>query len=165
MISGLLIILITILCTEFYFPSLRNTYLTQANNPLVPPVGVFMIAGCGADLFVNVCLTILGYFPGRKSCRPFNLFDRCAYGRSLLYAQTSTPSTSNGSTMTAARRPTTGRSPQNPRPAFTPRTYSAEERRMGLSKDVLCEGRGDGCEGRAVRGLPPGNGGKLGKEG
>lgn len=23
-----------------------------------------MIAGCGADLFVNICLTILGYFPG-----------------------------------------------------------------------------------------------------
>lgn len=30
----------------------------------VPPVGVFMIAGCGADLLINVCLTILGYFPG-----------------------------------------------------------------------------------------------------
>ncbi|KAI4124387.1 MAG: hypothetical protein LQ338_004819 [Usnochroma carphineum] len=29
-----------------------------------PPVGVWMIAGCGADLFVNICLTILGYFPG-----------------------------------------------------------------------------------------------------
>ncbi|KAL8656334.1 MAG: hypothetical protein Q9210_000324 [Variospora velana] len=24
-----------------------------------PPVGVWMIAGCGADLFVNICLTIL----------------------------------------------------------------------------------------------------------
>ncbi|KAI4097432.1 MAG: hypothetical protein LQ339_006750 [Xanthoria mediterranea] len=30
----------------------------------LPPVGVWMIAGCGADLFVNICLTILGYFPG-----------------------------------------------------------------------------------------------------
>ncbi|MCJ1460140.1 hypothetical protein MMC28_010519 [Mycoblastus sanguinarius] len=30
----------------------------------LPPVGVFMIAGCGADLFFNICLTILGYFPG-----------------------------------------------------------------------------------------------------
>lgn len=29
-----------------------------------PPVGVWMIAGCGADLFVNICLTLLGYFPG-----------------------------------------------------------------------------------------------------
>ena len=26
-----------------------------------------MIAGCGADLFINICLTLLGYFPGRKS--------------------------------------------------------------------------------------------------
>lgn len=42
-ISALLIIIITI---------------------LVPPVGVFLIAGCGADLLINICLTLLGYFPG-----------------------------------------------------------------------------------------------------
>lgn len=30
----------------------------------VPPIGVAMIAGCGADLLINICLTILGYFPG-----------------------------------------------------------------------------------------------------
>lgn len=27
---------------------------------LVPPVGVFMIGGCCPDLFVNICLTLLG---------------------------------------------------------------------------------------------------------
>jgi len=31
---------------------------------LVPPVGVFIVAGCGADLLVNICLTLLGYIPG-----------------------------------------------------------------------------------------------------
>ncbi|KIV92623.1 hypothetical protein PV10_03897 [Exophiala mesophila] len=31
---------------------------------LLPPVGVFLVAGCGADLFVNICLTVLGYLPG-----------------------------------------------------------------------------------------------------
>jgi len=30
----------------------------------IPPLGVFMIAGCGADLCVNICLTLLGYIPG-----------------------------------------------------------------------------------------------------
>ncbi|KXL50620.1 hypothetical protein M433DRAFT_419129 [Acidomyces richmondensis BFW] len=30
----------------------------------LPPLGVFLIAGCGADLLINICLTILGYFPG-----------------------------------------------------------------------------------------------------
>ncbi|KAF2651267.1 hypothetical protein K491DRAFT_550072, partial [Lophiostoma macrostomum CBS 122681] len=30
----------------------------------VPPVGVFLISGCGADLLINILLTILGYFPG-----------------------------------------------------------------------------------------------------
>ncbi|MCJ1315977.1 hypothetical protein MMC15_001297 [Xylographa vitiligo] len=30
----------------------------------LPPVGVFMIAGCGADLLINIILTCLGYFPG-----------------------------------------------------------------------------------------------------
>ena len=31
---------------------------------LLPPLGVYAIAGCGMDLLVNICLTILGYFPG-----------------------------------------------------------------------------------------------------
>ncbi|KAK7966332.1 stress response RCI peptide [Apiospora aurea] len=48
-VSGVLIILITI--------------LSNMEDP-VPPVGVFMVAGCGADLFVNICLTILGVIPG-----------------------------------------------------------------------------------------------------
>ncbi|MCJ1329581.1 hypothetical protein MMC10_006261 [Thelotrema lepadinum] len=43
MISGILLIIITV---------------------LFPPAGVACIAGCGADLLVNICLTILGYFPG-----------------------------------------------------------------------------------------------------
>ncbi len=30
----------------------------------LPPVGVFLVAGCGADLFINICLTLLGYLPG-----------------------------------------------------------------------------------------------------
>ncbi|KAK7954211.1 hypothetical protein PG984_004010 [Apiospora sp. TS-2023a] len=42
-VSGVLLILITI---------------------LFPPAGVFMVSGCGADLFVNICLTILGVIPG-----------------------------------------------------------------------------------------------------
>ncbi|EPE33771.1 hypothetical protein GLAREA_06784 [Glarea lozoyensis ATCC 20868] len=42
-VSGLLLILITI---------------------FIPPLGVYMVAGCGADFWINVCLTILGYFPG-----------------------------------------------------------------------------------------------------
>ncbi|KLJ11945.1 plasma membrane proteolipid 3, partial [Blastomyces silverae] len=31
---------------------------------LLPPVGVFLERGCGADLLINICLTILGYIPG-----------------------------------------------------------------------------------------------------
>ncbi|KAF2703005.1 UPF0057-domain-containing protein, partial [Pleomassaria siparia CBS 279.74] len=30
----------------------------------VPPIGVFLVAGCGADLLINILLTVLGYFPG-----------------------------------------------------------------------------------------------------
>ncbi|KAK3684752.1 plasma membrane proteolipid 3 [Podospora appendiculata] len=30
----------------------------------LPPLGVYAIAGCGADLFINICFTLLGYFPG-----------------------------------------------------------------------------------------------------
>lgn len=27
----------------------------------MPPLGVFLVSGCGADLLINICLTILGY--------------------------------------------------------------------------------------------------------
>ncbi|KAK3717456.1 hypothetical protein LTR37_005846 [Vermiconidia calcicola] len=30
----------------------------------IPPIGVYLVAGCGADLLINICLTMLGYFPG-----------------------------------------------------------------------------------------------------
>ena len=30
----------------------------------MPPVGVYVVAGCGPDLLINIALTILGYFPG-----------------------------------------------------------------------------------------------------
>jgi uncharacterized membrane protein YqaE (UPF0057 family) len=30
----------------------------------VPPIGVFLVAGCGVDLLINILLTLLGYFPG-----------------------------------------------------------------------------------------------------
>ncbi|POS69199.1 hypothetical protein DHEL01_v212406 [Diaporthe helianthi] len=29
-----------------------------------PPVGVLIVAGCGADVLINICLTLLGYIPG-----------------------------------------------------------------------------------------------------
>ncbi|KAI8148729.1 hypothetical protein BJV82DRAFT_589395 [Fennellomyces sp. T-0311] len=31
---------------------------------LLPPLGVFFMKGCGADFWINLCLTILGYIPG-----------------------------------------------------------------------------------------------------
>ncbi|CZR56805.1 probable RIC1 protein [Phialocephala subalpina] len=31
---------------------------------LLPPVGTYIVAGCGADLLINICLTLLGYIPG-----------------------------------------------------------------------------------------------------
>ncbi|KAF2140339.1 uncharacterized protein K452DRAFT_289083 [Aplosporella prunicola CBS 121167] len=29
-----------------------------------PPVGVLIVAGCGTDFCINLCLTILGFLPG-----------------------------------------------------------------------------------------------------
>jgi uncharacterized membrane protein YqaE (UPF0057 family) len=31
---------------------------------LLPPLGVFLERGCGADLLINIILTCLGYIPG-----------------------------------------------------------------------------------------------------
>lgn len=36
----------------------------DADTLQVPPVGVWCVAGCGADLCINILLTILGYIPG-----------------------------------------------------------------------------------------------------
>ena len=30
----------------------------------VPPIGVLIVSGCGADFLINLCLTLLGYIPG-----------------------------------------------------------------------------------------------------
>ncbi len=30
----------------------------------VPPLGVFLQVGLGADFWINILLTLLGYFPG-----------------------------------------------------------------------------------------------------
>ncbi|KAI1746328.1 hypothetical protein F4680DRAFT_401080 [Xylaria scruposa] len=41
-----------------------STVLLVLITILFPPVGVAIVSGCGADLFINIALTILGYFPG-----------------------------------------------------------------------------------------------------
>ena len=56
MIASLLLIIITIFCT----PSPPLTHQVT-NDPKVPPLGVFLVAGCGADFLINLLLTLLGY--------------------------------------------------------------------------------------------------------
>jgi uncharacterized membrane protein YqaE (UPF0057 family) len=34
-----------------------------------PPLGVLLVAGCGADFCINLLLTILGFFPGHIHVR------------------------------------------------------------------------------------------------
>jgi uncharacterized membrane protein YqaE (UPF0057 family) len=54
------------------FSSFKGQEKNEENTPQimltflrpVPPVGVLIVAGCGADFCINVCLTLLGYFPG-----------------------------------------------------------------------------------------------------
>lgn len=40
------------------------TLLILLMTIIFPPVGVFVVSGCSANLFINICLTILGYIPG-----------------------------------------------------------------------------------------------------
>lgn len=70
-LPALLIVIITIFRTytaldPFPLPAFSFPFqfsLTYQPIP-VPPAGVFLVAGCGADLLINICLTILGYLPG-----------------------------------------------------------------------------------------------------
>ncbi|KAJ6486821.1 hypothetical protein C8R45DRAFT_996113 [Mycena sanguinolenta] len=41
---------------------------------ICPPIATFLISGCGADLFISICLSIIGYLPGHIVCSfHFNL--------------------------------------------------------------------------------------------
>lgn len=40
----------------------------------VPPVGVLIVAGCGADVLINICLTLLGYVRPIRPIVPNDLF-------------------------------------------------------------------------------------------
>jgi uncharacterized membrane protein YqaE (UPF0057 family) len=44
-------------------PSATLSYI-QIQNTTVPPLGVYDMAGCGVDLFINICLTTLGHVLG-----------------------------------------------------------------------------------------------------
>ncbi len=58
------VIVITLFCS--YSPALNRCMNSKCWHRVlsVPPLGVFAIAGCGMDLFINIVLTILAYvFP------------------------------------------------------------------------------------------------------
>jgi hypothetical protein len=48
-------------CIFFLFFLSPSLSAETAANKQFPPLGVFLVAGCGADLLINVCLTVLGY--------------------------------------------------------------------------------------------------------
>ncbi|KAI0129395.1 plasma membrane proteolipid 3 [Hypoxylon sp. EC38] len=60
---------------------------------LFPPIGVWAVAGCGADLFINICLTILGYFPGHIHAfyLEYVYYDRREQAREGRYAARRAP--------------------------------------------------------------------------
>ncbi|CAA9963092.1 hypothetical protein CFE70_006514 [Pyrenophora teres f. teres 0-1] len=41
-----------------------KTFLLVLITIFMPPVGVFLVAGCGVDLVINICLTLLAFIPG-----------------------------------------------------------------------------------------------------
>ncbi|KAI3577040.1 hypothetical protein IWW34DRAFT_851385 [Fusarium oxysporum f. sp. albedinis] len=61
-ISVVFLILITIFCQSQTPPD--RTMQSKTNVVAVPPIGVWAVAGCGMDLFINICLTLLGFLPG-----------------------------------------------------------------------------------------------------
>ena len=66
MISSLFLIIITVFRKLLFSARakasipLESTELTESIRDPVPPLGVFLIAGCGADFLINLCLTLLG---------------------------------------------------------------------------------------------------------
>jgi len=86
-------------------PPKRNTanmgfcsaFLLVLMTIIFPPLGVFCVAGCGADLLINICLTILGYvrLPPLPPSPPLSLR---SLKRGEIFARSSCPDTSTLST-------------------------------------------------------------------
>ena len=45
-------------------PSVRLGWLRERMTTILPPVGVFLQVGLGAQFWINILLTLLGYIPG-----------------------------------------------------------------------------------------------------
>lgn len=59
---------------------------------LLPPLGVLLERGCGADLLINILLTILGYIPGTRSTLKSHHCSLCRHhSRTLHYLEILTP--------------------------------------------------------------------------
>ena len=49
-------------------------------NLIVPPIDVYAVAGCGADLLINIMLTILGYVALFSSHWALDLYTALCHG-------------------------------------------------------------------------------------
>jgi len=62
--NSLLILILAMLICEPAISYTRSFDFTNSHTPPVPPLGVFMILGCGSDLIINIILTTMGFLPG-----------------------------------------------------------------------------------------------------
>jgi len=70
-----------------------STVLLVLVTLLLPPVGVYIVAGCGVDLLINIGLCLLGYIPGHIHAfyLEYVYFDRRAAARAGRPVTTSAP--------------------------------------------------------------------------
>jgi len=50
--------------TRFTMPFTGSDIIKIIAAIILPPLGVFLERGCGADLLISIVLTCLGYIPG-----------------------------------------------------------------------------------------------------
>lgn len=81
---------------------------SNANCRIVPPIGVYAVAGCGADLLINICLTLLGYVLLPCTTLAVSILHALRILTNITTATfqvISTPSTSNMSTTIVRSKP------------------------------------------------------------
>ena len=52
---------------------------------IFPPIGVLMERGIGADLCINILLTILGYIPGTYIHNKYSLYSLIRYNSRIVH--------------------------------------------------------------------------------
>jgi uncharacterized membrane protein YqaE (UPF0057 family) len=112
---------------------LSRFIVSFADVVLVPPLGVFLISGCGVDFFINILLTILGYVLHSLF---YFLWDLRILLATSFHAYI--PLHARNTPNTTPKKANTGQVPSRPHPRLLPRVCLLQSPQWGNRSCSRC---------------------------